>query len=80
MAENKKRLHGLDKIDRHSLTYGSLIGTALVAAFAFVFFLFTFWGKHVKWQVQSFLLRLLQGSSLPEFPGESLFALMMVTR
>src|SRR5688572_21218642 len=39
MAKNKKRLHELDKIDRRSLIYGSLVGTVLVAVFAFVFFL-----------------------------------------
>ena len=39
MANYKKRLHELDKIDHRSLIYGSLVGAALLAVFAFVFFL-----------------------------------------
>ena len=38
MVKNKKRLHELDKIDRRSLIYGSLVGAVLLAVFACVFF------------------------------------------
>ena len=39
VAKNKKRLHELDKIDRRSLIYGSVVGTVLLAVFACVFFI-----------------------------------------
>jgi hypothetical protein len=39
VAENNERLNELERSDRHSLIYGSVVGTVLLAVFACVFFI-----------------------------------------